>query len=256
MELDKRVDEIETELKIMKGEIKELLIDIRDLVNKNENPFCSIPCSETLKSPVPAKDEAKCKQPNVEGNEEAECKPCEGVSETENHTVKKKEDSLQSVISDQESPVQNIKKQEIHGPENFRKIDTFMLVELMRWVDYAVRTVGHENLEGLLNLYALTGHLPEETKKIIENIANLSIEEPAEEDRVSMKDNITVLSQLSAILSPEGFSRNIQPFYETSGWRDKENEKKTGLVSVEFKPQKAERSKRAASSKSDTRRHI
>lgn len=258
MELDKRVDEIETDLKIMKGEIKELLIDIRDLVNKNENPFCSIPCSEILKSPVPAKDETECNQPNVVGNEDAECRLCEGASETENQTVKKNEDSLQSVISDRESPVQNIRKQEEHRsePESFRKIDTFMLVELMRWVDYAVRTVGHENLEGLLNLYALTGHLSEETKKIIENIANLSIEEPAEEDRVSMKDNITVLSQLSAILSPEGFRKNIQTFYETPGWRDKENEKKTGLVSVEFKPQKAERSKRAASGKSDARRHI
>jgi len=39
MELEKRVADIETELKIVKGEIKELLVDIRDLVNKNENPF-------------------------------------------------------------------------------------------------------------------------------------------------------------------------------------------------------------------------
>ncbi len=90
----------------------------------------------------------------------------------------------------------------------------------MRWVDYAVRTIGHSNLEVLLDLYSLTGQLPEETKYIIKNIANLSIEEPACEDRVSMKDNITVLSQLNAILNPEEFKNRIQPLYEDSGWRE------------------------------------
>lgn len=231
MELDKRVNEIETELKIMKGEIKELLVDIRDLVNKNENPFCSIPYHEALKSTVTEKNETANSQPAVTESEEKELNPAVEVSEPANQIVKNNED--------------------------FRKIDTFMLVELMRWVDYAVRTVGHNNLEELLNLYTLTGHLPEETKRIIENIANLSIEEPAEEDRVSMKDNITVLSQLSAILSPEGFRKNIQPLYENSqGLRDKEKEKKAGLVSLEFKSHKAERLKRNASSKSDINRHV
>jgi len=213
MELDKRVNEIETEMKIMKGEIKELLVDIRDLVNKNENPFCSIPSLETLKIGVPEKEECADKQPDA---------TCNG-------------DSLKLARPRKEKPAQNVQKQEIYRPEteNFRKIDTFMLVELMRWVDYAVRTVGHNNLKELLNLYTITGQLPEETKKIIENIASLSTEEPAEEERVSMKDNITVLSQLSAILSPEGFRKNIQPLYEASPcWKEKE--KKAGLVSIEF----------------------
>jgi len=210
MELDKRVNEIETELKIMKGEIKELLVDIKDLLNKNENPFCCIPYPETLKNSVPAKEENTDNQPVVTGDGE-------------------------------KNSTQNAQKPEIHRPEpeNFRKIDTFMLVELMMWVDYAVRTVGYNNLKELLNLYTLAGQLPEETKRIIENIANLSIEEPAEEESVSMKDNITVLSQLSAILSPEGFRKNIQPLNETSpGQKGKGKEKKAGLVSIEFEAQK------------------
>jgi len=237
MELDKRVDEIETELKIVKGEIKELLVDIRDLVNKNENPFCSIPFPEALKNSVPAKEEKTDNRPAIAGNEEAECKPVK-VSELRDQIEKNEEDSMRLCVPDQKTSVKNSQKQEIHGPENFRKIDTFMLVELMRWVDYAVRTVGHNNLKELLNLYTLTGQLPEETKRIIENIANLSIEEPAEEDKVSMKDNITVLSQLSAVLNPEGF-KNVQPRYETSPVRkDRKKEKKIGSVSVEFETPK------------------
>lgn len=241
MELDKRVNEIETELKIMKGEIKELLVDIRDLVNKNENPFCSIPYPAQLKNTVPEKDENSDNQPAATGDGETELKPAAGVSEQERQIRKDNDDFQELARTSQGNSVQNIQKPEIHGPdpENFRKIDTFMLVELMRWVDYAVRTVGHNNLEELLNLYTLTGQLPEETKRIIGNIAKLSIEEPAEEERVSMKDNIMVLSQLSAVLSPEGFSKNIQPLYETvPGWKEKEKGKKAGLVSIEFESQK------------------
>lgn len=240
MELEKRVEEIETELKVMKGEIRELLVDIRDLVNKNENPFCSIPFPEELKSPVPVKDKTADNQPVDIENEEAERKSSSGVSESGDQIIKNNKNSMKPCVPDQESSVQNTQKQEIHRnePENFRKIDTFMLVELMRWVDYAVRTVGHNNLNELLNLYTLTRQLPEETKRIIENIANLSIEEPAEEEKVSMKDNITVLSQLSAILNPEGF-KNIQPFYETAPCRKyRRKEKKTGSVSIEFEAQK------------------
>ncbi len=235
MELDKRVNEIETELKIMKGEIKELLVDIRDLVNKSENPFCSVPGLEALKIGVPEKGESVDNQSNETGNEENGLKPIAEVPDIGDQTVKNSEKVLKPAGSSQENPVQNTPIKEINmpEPEKLRKIDTFMLVELMRWVDYAVRTIGHSNLEELLNLYTITGHLPEETKRIIENIANLSIEEPAGEDRVSMKDNIMVLSQLSAILNPEDFRRNIPQLYETSSsWKEKEKEKekKTGLV--------------------------
>jgi archaellum component FlaD/FlaE len=241
MELDKRVNEIETELKIMKGEIKELLVDIRDLVNKSENPFCSVPSLEALKIGIPEKEESVDNQPTEVSNEETGLSPITEVSEFDNQIVKNSESFLKSTRSSQENPVQNIPRKEMNRPEpeSLRKIDTFMLVELMRWVDYAVRTIGHSNLKELLNLYTLTGQLPEETRRIIENIANLSIEEPAEEERVSMKDNIMVLSQLSAIMNPEGFRKNIQPLYETSpGWKDKEKEKKAGLVSIEFEARK------------------
>ncbi|MCC4770873.1 hypothetical protein FXV91_11995 [Methanosarcina sp. DH2] len=233
MELDKRVNEIETELKIIKGEIKELLVDIRDLVNKNENPFCGIPSVEAVKIWVPEKEESANKQLVVADNGENGLKPTPGISEPRNQTTKNNEKSLKLAGAGQEYSVQNVHKQEIHRPEpeSSRRIDIFMLVELMRWVDYAVRTVGHSNLEELLNLYTLIGQLPEHTKEIIKNIANLSIEEPAVEERVSMKDNIMVLSQLSAILNPEDIKKSIQPLYETSpSWKEKEKEKKTGIV--------------------------
>ena len=108
MELDKRVNEIETELKIMKGEIKELLVDIRDLVNKSENPFCSVPGLEALKIGVPEKEESVDNQSTETGNEETGLEPTAEVSEFGDQIVKNSENVLKSAKSSQENPVQNI----------------------------------------------------------------------------------------------------------------------------------------------------
>lgn len=229
MELEKRLADMETELKIVKGEIKELLVDIRDLVNRNENPFYN------GQRNIVSRLETKGKEAEVENKlpadeENKDLKLSAGVPETALENGKNKESAQEPVkiISQDEFPEESMPRQktptkemQVIEPEvPVRKIDTFTLVELMRWVDYAVRTVGHSNLEVLLDLYSLAGPLSEETKYVIKNIANLSIEEPACEDRVSMKDNITVLSQLSAILDPKKFKSGIQPFYEDSGWRE------------------------------------
>jgi archaellum component FlaD/FlaE len=207
MELEKRVADMEMELKVVKGEIKELLVDIRDLVNRNENPFYNGKKNGVSRLETKEKGtETENKLPADEENKDSKVSPDE-VSE-EN-------------MPRQKTPTKEIQAIEPEIPA--RKIDTFTLVELMRWVDYAIRTVGHSNLEVLLDLYSLTGPLSEETKYVIKNIANLSIEEPACEDRVSMKDNIIVLSQLSAILDPREFKNGIKPFYEDSSWKEDNN---------------------------------
>ena len=242
MELDKRVEEIETELKVVKGEIKELLVDIRDLVNKSENPFCNSQKHGVFRLETKEKEVEAGNQTPAVDEEESDLKPSDGVPETGLENEKNKEcipeptrhtpKKPSPAVPEQNMPRQKtpIKEMQAIEPEiPVRKIDTFTLVELMRWADYAVRTIGHSNLEVLLDLYALTGQLSEETKYVIENIATLSIEEPAGEDRVSMKDNITVLSQLNAILNPGEFRNIIQQPYEDSGWR--KEKRKTGLVS-------------------------
>jgi archaellum component FlaD/FlaE len=233
MELEKRVADMETELKVVKGEIKELLVDIRDLINKSENPFYNnhkhrIFVPENRGNEVEAEN-----QTLASDDKETDLKQSEGVLKTGQENENKSKTALESAtaisrntsyevqeqkMSRQKNQINEMKKIEPEIP--VRKIDTFTLVELMRWVDYAIRTIGHSNLEVLLDLYSLTGQLPEETKYTIKNIANLSIEEPACEDEVSMKDNITVLSQLCAILNPSEFKNDIQPLYEDSGWRD------------------------------------
>lgn len=234
MELEKRVADMEMELKIVKGEIKELLVDIRDLVNRNENPFYNgqrhgVPRFETKGKGTETENKLSADEENKDS------KLSTGVPETGFENDKNKESAQEPVktispdkvfegdLTRQKTPTKEM--QAIEPEISAQKIDTFTLIELMRWVDYAIRTVGQSNLEVLLDLYSLTGPLSEETKHVIKNIANLSIEKPACEDKVSMKDNITVLSQLSAILDPREFKNGIQSHYEDSGWREDERGK-------------------------------
>lgn len=195
MELDKRVEEVETELKVVKGEIKGLLVDIRDLVNRNENPFYN------------------SQKYGVSGLEAGV--PKEGLENEENKELAREPDRTDSPdeVPEKNMPRQEMPVQAFEPETQARKMDTFTLVELMRWVDYAVRTVGHSNLKVLLDLYSLTGQLPEEAKYVIENITNLPIDEPAGEEKAKMKDNITVLAQLNTILNPGGFRNKVQPLY-------------------------------------------
>jgi archaellum component FlaD/FlaE len=206
MELDKRVEELETELKVVKGEIKDLLMDIRDTVNKNENPFCN--GQRHGASKLETKEKGTEKENQLPVNEEKlENEKNKEIAHEPVRTVSPDEVTEENIL------LQKNQMQAIEPENQARKIDTFTLVELMRWVDFAVRTIGHSNLKVLLDLYAVTGQLPEEVKSIIENIANLPIEEPAGEEKVNMKDNITVLSQLNAILNPGGFRNKVQTLY-------------------------------------------
>jgi archaellum component FlaD/FlaE len=239
MELEKRVADIETDLKVVKGELKELLVDIRDLINKSENPFYNNH-KNRISSPETKENHKENKNQTIDfEKEKTDINKSEIILENglkdekkdtnifpEPFTTSYRAPSYE--VQEQKMSRQNNTRSEtqVTEPENqVRKIDTVTLVELMRWVDYAIRTIGHSNLESLLELYSLTGKLPEETKYVIKNIANISIEEPACEGRISMKDNIVVLSQLNAILNPEEFKNGIQSLYEDSGSRDDTKEK-------------------------------
>ncbi len=242
MELDKRVAGLETEFKIIKGEMRELLVDIRDQMNRTDNPFCGIqsqgaPTVEAPKKEIPLEGENTEEKLPEEGFESPPTVPGNSPADKERQGIIGGNPGAinpEAIQTARESVKQEGKTQEIPVQEpadsGRKEIDTPMIVELMRWVDYAVRTVGHSNLDELLNLYNVTGHLSDELKGVLQNIANLSIEEPAEESRVSMKENIVVLSHLSTILNPGKSGGRIQPIYGETGWEGEKKDKKTELA--------------------------
>jgi len=263
MELEDRVATLETEFKIIKGEIKALLLDVRETVNDMENPFRSpgqgmgIPGGmnerlaeakdfpaienplmreisaaneidamiEEEKEEVPEATElpvaekfpaAEVKKFRLEDPEEENPENEPEIQEIQAEILKISQEPAPKVPEIAEDPdIQEKTAKPEEAPREVPKItmengvDTYTLVELMRWTDYTLSTIGRKRLEEVLDLYALTGHLPEKVKDVILNIAKLSTANVAEDNQVTMTDNITVISQLHEIISPEDSGQKI-----------------------------------------------
>lgn len=222
MDLENRVLTLETEFKIIKGEIKALLLDMRETVNDMENPFRSpepaIGNMGSVKGKLlearglpPIEKSLIKKIPAVEADsgffeETAEPEEAEEIEEFfgEEAEIPKRQDKTQE------------KSQEVPRITMENDINTYTLVELMRWTDYTLSTIGKKRLEEILNLYALTGHLPEKVKDVIVNIAKLSTADVAEESQATMNDNITVIAQLHEILNPGESGQKEQKAHQNS----------------------------------------
>ena len=272
MESDAKLSSLESEVNIVKGEVKALLIDIREIMNNMENPFYNIrsttdgpdtppdtgmrgedasmgsiphedmleqkPQPELVEMPVQGEEMQQMDAghaPDVAEQAETagpapdftemfrqyeEAKQSEGngagQAETAGHApdftgmpvqhegIKQSEEMLE------ETP-------EIQ-PDN--RFDIYTLAELMRWADYTLATIERSNLDMLLDLYVLTGRIPETLKDTISKITDLSTQEIAEGNASTMQDYIAAMFQLNAVLNPsESDQKAIYSIYGELPWR-------------------------------------
>ncbi len=253
MELEKKIISLESEFRIVKGEIKKLLVDLREIMNNSDNPFYTGNASALLSRSseiVPVRSESLASDEKEEITSETNradtplpsCSPGLSLSKghegpKENSTGLEGNPDLMVLLREYAglSPVASPEKKDQISPENppetfslaaapLNKIDLFTLIELMRWTEYTLRTIEREKLKEVLEFYEFTGHLNERIKDIILKIVKLSDEDPEHEYRTSMKDYITALAQLNTILNPGKFDTQLMHFiYEGMPWRKVES---------------------------------
>ncbi len=188
MELIERINALEGEVKLVKTEIKKVLVDLRELMNNYENPFVNverlretIPMEETKKEPKGLKEES----PAEEEEEEPVYKP-------------EHEPVVNTGVKAKHKQLATLKK--VEGSE---KMDIFTLTQLMKWADTSLSNVGKEKLNEIIGLYELTGRLPKETKEVIFRIEDLSTVNSQNKDKIEMKDCILAIYQLDRIITGE-----------------------------------------------------
>jgi len=245
MELNQKMASFESELKLVKGEVKKLLVDIREIMNNMENPFYNVqnksaggpsfeinvaggrdelPGSTTSKEREMNNEEVKTAGSILETVQESDKylrtadKPENGIPPDLAEMLKQYEEMKHREEMPKEVPKEM--PEEIPGILHENGIDIFTLTELMRWTDHTLITIGRDKLDKILDLYTLTGHLSEEVKDIVKNIANLSDQDTAEDGIATVKDHITVISHLNVILNPnESDQRVLRSIYEEMPWR-------------------------------------
>ena len=220
MELIERINGLEGELKLVKTEIKKVLIDLRELMNNYENPFVNI---ENLKGAVREPKKEVREERNTRIKEEL---PNEKEEEEEEEPVYKaelesesEEDEEEDEEEEPEPGVNKVSSVRVRGGESGKKkklaklkkitgsgtgkIDIFTLTQLMKWADNSLATIGKEKLNEIIDLYELTGRLPKEIKDVIFKIEELSTVNSVDKEQIEMKDCILAIFQLDRIVTGE-----------------------------------------------------
>jgi len=205
MERDKRVQALEDELKLMKGELKETLSNVRDfLLSANLAPLAEddtpdIEPTLVLTSDIsglsplrPGRQRESEEYEEPEGIEEYE-EP-EGVKEYEQPGGVKEHEQPEGVEK-YEQP-ERVKKYEqpeevaemvkdglgepsrAEEPAGHSASQANMLANLIRWVSVAKRELGTEQLPTFLDVYASCGQLSPELRDHILQLAEVIAEQP------------------------------------------------------------------------------
>ena len=205
MELNNKIMAIEKEVKLIKTEIKTVLVDLRETMNSYENPFVNP--GPPVKN---AGDSGIAVNPNREESVPIN-EPAKGpVNEPVNEPPEPYKDRLEMPPKNKLSAlkrgeknsgdIDNIDQNKLAGGT---KIDIITLTRLMNWTDNALYTIGKDKLNAILDLYDSTGRLPKETKDVILKIEVFSTANscPPVDKAAEMKDCIDVLYHLDKIVS-------------------------------------------------------
>ncbi len=179
MEVEQKIKEIDDQLRVLKSEVKQTLVDIREeILTRYRNPFSVVqlpPKSEvTAFEKEPSREEEK---PETRDRERGGAPT--GVKET-------------------------LPPPAFHPPDRRKEyadgsMDLTTVAGLTQWAGNSMRKVGKKRVESIVEVYEMSGLLPAQFKEILLRLIDLADgEEP--EGRVTVKDCIAVFVQLDSIL--------------------------------------------------------
>lgn len=188
--------EIEVELKVLKNEIKQALLDIREqLLTQHQNPFYMVdrPAegrpSEVRQIQPAAGGEEPREPPKAIAREQKERTPATGQAET----VLSREQEERTPAEDFPS----LDKRE--SRRNNSPIDLTTIAGLAQWASNSIRRVGKERVVAIVEVYQKSGLISPSIAEILLKLINLAEEEKLEK-KVTMKDCIAVFVQLDSVL--------------------------------------------------------
>lgn len=197
MELNERINALEGELKLVKAEIKKVLVDLREMMNNYENPFVNVEQLNKVSEQKPAEEA----NPEIKPEEEPEPQVYPAAPTAVTTTTKEE----RSKDKDREELKKIEKAKAQLKAKGMDKIDVYTLTQLMKWADNWLAKIGKDKLNEIISLYDFTGRLPKENKEIISKIVDLSgvDVDATKKEKIEMKDCIIAIYQLDRIVTGE-----------------------------------------------------
>jgi hypothetical protein len=225
-----KLQNLEREVDLIKTSIKRLLIDIRERMNELENPFTLVTTGTATVPSVhsAAADEAEeAKKKALEAREaaletrEARLNATQVKMETVNKEVLPAEPRGLPAYEAMKMPDEPIPAA-MRAPPEFPHKTTFVprtppespegkkrlqkVYKLFKWTRQAVKKVGHDRLEIILESYRAMGFITKESCDEIREISRLMPANLGEEHEVGPDEFVAELYALNRILAPDDTS--------------------------------------------------
>ncbi len=223
-----KLQNLEREVDLIKTSIKRLLIDIRERMNEMENPFTIAgtgvqtgPSAAAVETDVAQKSAMEAREAALEARESqleaAKAKmeldktkdkfpvAPERVPPEDNRQMI--DDQLLSVLRSQERIPQ--RPAFIPHPPvapTSEKLHLQKVYKLFKWTQQAVKKIGHDRLEIILESYRAMGYITKESCDEIREISRLMPANLGEEHEVGPDEFVADLYALNRILSPNDTS--------------------------------------------------
>jgi len=228
-----KLQNLEREVDLIKTSIKRLLIDIRERMNELENPFASaaagtagvpagtsaaaIEAEKAQKSSLEAREAAlearesrlEAAKVKMETDNKKELLPGKtgSVSLSVEDSKKMLDEQMLAVLRSQAGASQRtvFVTQTPAAPAN-EKLRLQKVYKLFKWTNQAVKKVGHDRLEIILESYRAMGYITKESCDEIREISRLMPANLGEEHEVGPDEFVSELYALNRILSPNDTS--------------------------------------------------
>jgi hypothetical protein len=227
-----KLQNLEREVDLIKTSIKRLLMDIRERMNELENPFTLVtnaPAGSQAGISAEALEAQDAKKTALEAREaelnarESRMDADKARDETENKKefpVRKSEpvipsaDDTKRILDEQmlavlRSQIMPQKPMSLSAPvtdQANKKIQLQKVYKLFKWTQQAVKKVGHDRLEIILESYKAMGYITKESCDEIREISRLMPASLGEEHEVGPDEYVSELYELNRILSPDDTS--------------------------------------------------
>lgn len=243
MKPEERIKTLENELKLMKQEVKLTLVDVHNFLLGVDLPPSPDELFENMGSNEPgvkatpidlskSNEPASRKDSHTSERKERDSKesrtevskagvsgrPAEVVAACKRpESASKKAEDIPAVGLLEEEPEDNMQQDEDEKKDTKELkekgksvLQVNMLANLIRWVSEAKRKIGVQQLETLLDVYAITGYLCPELKQVILHLSTTVATEPSREGEGSLY-HLMIKDQLSRFLNVYCVNGKLSP---------------------------------------------
>lgn len=229
MELNAKISSLEDEVKLLKGEVKLILSEIRAAVLGQSNPFGGSqglamepqspgtrPAIRVVKVPTEREEEepgaASSIAPSWNDEEDLLAEPSpedpapaytEYGQTPQPEAVEEKRAERPAPPAPARSEAPSLPRREVPAVEKAPTWSLLKVAGLAVWAEEALKQVGPERLQTLLDLCEFAGYLPNSAKEALMRVMNLGIAIDERTETPSVNECLVILYQLHALMQGE-----------------------------------------------------